>query len=107
MVQAANGKFYGSTDFGATYKRDTMFSITTTGSFASLHTFNKGINPMPNPLVQGADGNFYGTTEQAKIPRGDGLSDDACGQADLSAQRLRSNQLCGWRPARRRASAGQ
>ena len=30
MVQAANGKFYGSTDFGGTYNRGTMFSITTT-----------------------------------------------------------------------------
>ena len=64
MVQATNGKLYGSTDFGGTYNRGTIFSISTAGSFASVHTFNRGINPSPNPLIQGADGNLYGTTAQ-------------------------------------------
>lgn len=62
MVQATDGKLYGSTDFGGTYNRGTIFSITTGGGFALVHTFNRGVNPSANPLIQGVDGKLYGTT---------------------------------------------
>jgi uncharacterized repeat protein (TIGR03803 family) len=69
LVQATDGKLYGSTDFGGTYNRGTIFSITTAGKFATLHIFNKGINPMPEELIQSADGNLYGTTASGGLYR--------------------------------------
>ena len=62
LVQASNEKLYGSTQFGGTYNRGTIFEITTAGALTTLHIFNKGINPAPNTMIQGPDGILYGTT---------------------------------------------
>jgi uncharacterized repeat protein (TIGR03803 family) len=52
--------FYGS----GTYGNGTIFSITPVGAQATLYTFSGGDGSSPTAgLVQGADGNFYGTTE--------------------------------------------
>jgi uncharacterized repeat protein (TIGR03803 family) len=64
LVQGADGNFYGTTDYGGTYGNGTVFSITTNGTLTTLVSFNRNTNGA-NPeggLVQGADGNFYGTT---------------------------------------------
>lgn len=73
LIQATDGAFYGTTAEGGTAPfntatQGTIFKITSSGSFTSLHTFtfpsnlNDGANPRA-PLLQAADGNFYGTTE--------------------------------------------
>jgi uncharacterized repeat protein (TIGR03803 family) len=66
LVQAKNGNFYGSTSSGGTNHSGTIFEITSTGKLSTLYSFcpqspcSDGV--LPNGLVQGANGNFYGTT---------------------------------------------
>jgi len=68
LVQGSNGDFYGTTWYGGTDNVGTIFTISATGSyFRTLHNFlfykngyKKGYNPMA-ALVEGSDGNFYGT----------------------------------------------
>jgi uncharacterized repeat protein (TIGR03803 family) len=70
LVQAADGNFYGSTYWGGLPSQGnsdgcgTIFKITTNGTFSTLVWFNgtNGANPKA-PLLQGPDGNFYGTTD--------------------------------------------
>jgi uncharacterized repeat protein (TIGR03803 family) len=67
LIRAANGNFYGTTLQGGTYDLlcGTVFEITATGKLTSLHSFNHSDGCQPSgPLIQGADGNFYGTTNQ-------------------------------------------
>jgi uncharacterized repeat protein (TIGR03803 family) len=68
LVQASNGNFYGTTWSGGNcppyYGCGTIFEITPAGKFTLLFSFTPstlaGTNPYA-PLVQGRDGNFYGT----------------------------------------------
>jgi uncharacterized repeat protein (TIGR03803 family) len=65
-VQGSDGNFYGTTSasgFGPSSK-GTVFRISPSGSFTNLWEFNgcsDGAGPYAG-LVQGSDGNFYGTT---------------------------------------------
>ena len=65
LVQGSDGNFYGTTYCGGTQRlRGTVFKISTNGALTSLYSFtggNDGANPAAG-LVQGSDGNFYGTT---------------------------------------------
>src|SRR5207248_630504 len=65
LVQGSDGNFYGTTAFGGAHFKGTVFKIDVTGSLTTLHSFsgspNDGANPIAG-LVQGSDGNFYGTT---------------------------------------------
>ena len=66
LALGADGNFYGTTEYGGVnyYLDDgTAFKITANGSFTSLISFSgrDGIKPKGG-LVQGTDGNFYGTT---------------------------------------------
>jgi uncharacterized repeat protein (TIGR03803 family) len=70
LVQAANGDFYGTTSAGgalAAGGHGTIFKITTSGALTTLYRFcaqsgcSDGSGPQAG-LVQGTDGNFYGTT---------------------------------------------
>jgi uncharacterized repeat protein (TIGR03803 family) len=69
LVQASDGNFYGTTYSGAGGNCwggigcGTVFKITPTGVLTTLHTFtgySDGGNSS-STLVQGSDGNFYGT----------------------------------------------
>ncbi|MGO8700135.1 MAG: choice-of-anchor tandem repeat GloVer-containing protein [Limisphaerales bacterium] len=63
LVQGQDGAFYGTTSQGGSKTNGTMFKMTSTGGFALLHVFTggtDGANPLA-PLVQGANGSFYGT----------------------------------------------
>jgi len=64
LVQGSNGKFYGTTSGGGPNQNSgTVFSITAGGEFTTLHNFNGADgNDVFAGLVQGTDGNFYGTT---------------------------------------------
>jgi uncharacterized repeat protein (TIGR03803 family) len=72
LVQAANGDFYGTTEQGgvgnANGRYGTIFKITASGNLTTLYSFctgstcTDGAKPYAG-LVQGTDGNLYGTTE--------------------------------------------
>jgi uncharacterized repeat protein (TIGR03803 family) len=64
LVLGANGNFYGTTEYGGTNDDGTVFSMTTNGTFTTLASFNIDVTGgyPTTALVQGADGNFYGTT---------------------------------------------
>ena len=64
LVLGNDGYFYGTTEYGGTNDDGTVFKISANGAFTSLYSFtggNDGENPAAG-LVQGSDGNFYGTT---------------------------------------------
>jgi uncharacterized repeat protein (TIGR03803 family) len=69
LVQGADGSFYGTTAFGGANKlAGTVFKITPGGTLTTLYNFcsltncTDGDSPY-GTLVQGTDGNFYGTTD--------------------------------------------
>jgi uncharacterized repeat protein (TIGR03803 family) len=71
LVQGSDGNFYGTTSFGGS-SNGTVFKMTPAGTFTNLVNFtgnvasNKGNDPIAS-LVQGSDGNFYGTTYQGGV----------------------------------------
>jgi uncharacterized repeat protein (TIGR03803 family) len=68
LVQATDGSFYGTTTHGGTSSNcylgcGTVFTIASTGTFTTLHSFDSTDGSAPlGALTQGLDGNFYGTT---------------------------------------------
>jgi len=74
LVQGTDGNFYGTTSSGgANGNYGTVFIITPNGALTTLYSFcsqagcTDGQNPYAAGLVQGTDGNFYGTTENGGI----------------------------------------
>jgi len=67
VIQATDGNFYGETDFGGTNGQGSLFKISATGALTTLYSFCSqpdcadGSQPVAG-LVEGNDGNFYGTT---------------------------------------------
>lgn len=67
LVQDSDGNFYGTTAGGGAYGSPsgygTVFKMTRYGTLTSLVSFNDSNGSSPRAgLVQGNDGNFYGTT---------------------------------------------
>jgi uncharacterized repeat protein (TIGR03803 family) len=72
LIQGSDGNFYGTTYNGGTNQAGTVFRFnpvpidgTTNYSYAVLCSFRSSRNDGATPqagLVQGSDGNFYGTT---------------------------------------------
>ena len=71
LVRGSDGNFYGTTSGAGSGANGTIFQITAAGALTTLHTFdatttqgfitnNDGAHPH-GTLVQGSDGNFYGT----------------------------------------------
>jgi uncharacterized repeat protein (TIGR03803 family) len=67
LIQATDGNFYGTTQYGGAYNQGTIFKVTPTGTVTTLYSFcpqahcNDGANPYAG-LILGSDGVFYGTT---------------------------------------------
>jgi len=84
LFQGRDGNFYGTTANGGISNAGTVFQFSTNGTLTTLHSFTgNGLNddgsyPELAPLVEGADGVFYGTTDSggtnttANTPNGDG-----------------------------------
>jgi uncharacterized repeat protein (TIGR03803 family) len=64
LVLGTDGNYYGTTSNGGINSNGTVFKITSEGKLTTLHSFSyfvDGAYPSAG-LVQGTDGNFYGTT---------------------------------------------
>jgi uncharacterized repeat protein (TIGR03803 family) len=69
LIQATDGNFYGTTQFGGAYNGGTVFQITPEGTLTTLYSFcaQPGCTDGQAPyagLLEGSDGNLYGTTYQ-------------------------------------------
>lgn len=66
LVQATDGNLYGVAFLGGANNSGTVFRITLAGSLTTLYSFCAQANCIdgdePVSLIQGTDGNFYGTT---------------------------------------------
>jgi uncharacterized repeat protein (TIGR03803 family) len=65
LVQGSDGNFYGTTILGGANHDGTIFRISPGGNYTNLYSFGNSPNDGHMPyagLVQGSDGNFYGTT---------------------------------------------
>ena len=85
LVQGNDGNFYGTTYGGGAEPRDgTVFKITPGGALTTLYSFcaqancPDGQQPYAG-LVQGTDGNFYGTTLEGGANTGCSLGSGSCG----------------------------
>jgi uncharacterized repeat protein (TIGR03803 family) len=68
LIQGVDGNFYGTTAGGGANGKGTVFKITPAGVETVLYSFTGGTTDGSLPtsaLIQGSDGNFYGTTEGA------------------------------------------
>jgi uncharacterized protein (TIGR03437 family) len=75
IIQGSDGNFYGTASGGVGMCQDAfgtggcgvIYEVTPEGALSTLYTFQPGPNgtdsyPLPESLIQGTDGNFYGTT---------------------------------------------
>ncbi len=65
LIQASDGNFYGTTANGGINGDGTVFEISSGRTESILHSFTGGSTDGANPyagLIQGSDGNLYGTT---------------------------------------------
>ena len=70
LLKASNGSLYGTTRLGGTYNTGTLFQLRPDGSFSVLYSFSgqipggDDITPWGRPLIEGKDGNLYGSGEE-------------------------------------------
>jgi uncharacterized repeat protein (TIGR03803 family) len=67
LVLAKDGNLYGTTAAGGIRDRGTIFRLEPNGKFTTLYSFTEGNGSLPSyysSLMQGADGNLYGTTSR-------------------------------------------
>lgn len=69
LIQATDGNFYGTTSLGGSIGGGTVFKLSLSGELTTIYDFCTlsgcvdGFGPAA-AMVEGIDGNFYGTTEQ-------------------------------------------
>ena len=73
LIQGTDGNFYGTTETGGPNGGGTVFELVPNGTnstLTALYSFSGGDGRSPySSLVQGADGNFYGMTENWRPKR--------------------------------------
>jgi uncharacterized repeat protein (TIGR03803 family) len=65
LIQTTAGRFYGTSQTGGVYGDGTVFQMTPGGKVSALSNFDDDNDTSFNPyaaVVEGSDGNFYGTT---------------------------------------------
>ncbi len=63
LVRAKDGNYYGTTYYGGAYGPfGTVYQLTASGTFTSIHSFNNTDGRNPSGLIVGKDGYLYGTT---------------------------------------------
>jgi uncharacterized repeat protein (TIGR03803 family) len=65
LFQAADGSFYGTTEFGGPDNKGTVFKVSPIGIETVLYSFGSVANDPASgfsPLVESDDGNFYGVS---------------------------------------------
>ncbi len=63
LIEASDGKLYGTTAAGGTSGVGTVFVLDPSGSVTILHSFSRGDGMYPQAeLLEGSDGSLYGTT---------------------------------------------
>jgi uncharacterized repeat protein (TIGR03803 family) len=63
LLQATDGNFYGTAQYGGAHGLGVVFKITTQGTFTVLHSFDSTDGSEPEAgLIQATDGDLYGTT---------------------------------------------
>jgi uncharacterized repeat protein (TIGR03803 family) len=78
LTQGSDGNLYGTTPYGGKNGNGVVFRVTPAGAETVLYAFagtnSDGANPF-TAMVQGSDGNLYGTTSSG----GDGACAGGCG----------------------------
>jgi len=72
LVQGTDGALYGTTEYGGDYEAGTVFRLVLGSSPITLHSFSglvDGAYPYA-ALLQSADGNFYGSTQDGSLYEG-------------------------------------
>jgi uncharacterized repeat protein (TIGR03803 family) len=62
IVRGCDGSLFGTTLFGGTHGRGTIFRLTSSGVIKTVYSFSGYDGAQPSGLVRGIDGYFYGTT---------------------------------------------
>ena len=71
LIEGSDGNFYGATYSGGRYDDGTVFKLTPSGTLTTLYSFCSKGNAntsdcldgrAPSAVIEGSDGNFYGTT---------------------------------------------
>jgi uncharacterized repeat protein (TIGR03803 family) len=64
LIQAKDGNFYGTTSLGGASNRGTIFRMLPDGTFMTIYSFSGNLDgggPAGASLIEGRDGNLYGT----------------------------------------------
>ncbi len=104
LTQAADGSFYGTTEYGGAYQFGTIFKMTTNGAVSTLFSFDNFNGAYPQGgLIQGTDGHLYGaTTEGGAFAKGTVFSVTT----QRRAGHVATLQWFQWRLSLRSADAG-
>jgi uncharacterized repeat protein (TIGR03803 family) len=62
LVQSRDGNYYGTTKYGGSAGRGTVFRLTTIGTITTVHSFQPGEASQPSGLIEGLDGRFFGSS---------------------------------------------
>jgi uncharacterized repeat protein (TIGR03803 family) len=68
-VLGPDGNLYGTTTYGGTNDRGTIYKVTPPGAYTRLVDFDGANGAYPSSIILGGDGNFYGTTSGFSFPQ--------------------------------------
>jgi len=78
VIEGTDGNFYGTSSNGGVNSYGSIFKVTSAGVFTTLYSFCSqslcADGQYPQPLVQGTDGNFYGTASNGGNQSSNGSS---------------------------------